>query len=72
MKKRLLYVTFALAVITGATLVDTVPTFAAQKEPRCRQKDTLLIATTPEQQQADRDKDGYVCQSLKDGHYYNA
>ena len=72
MKKRLLPLTLALAVVACGIAIDTAPAFAAQKEPHCRQKDTLLLATTLEQQQADRDKDGWVCQSAKDGHYYNA
>lgn len=72
MKNRLVILTLSVAVLAGSMAVDTVPAFAAQKDPRCRQKDVPLLATTLEQQQADRDKDGWVCFSEKQGRYYDA
>lgn len=76
MKKRLLALALAVAVTAaGSVVIDTAPAFAAQKDPHCRGKDQLIILSIDsplEAQLADRDKDGYVCQSAKDGHYYNA
>ena len=75
MKRRLLVLTFALAITSGGMIADAAPTFAAQKEPHCHQKDQLILIDSTNDAtlgQYDRDKDGWICQSARTGRYYDA